>query len=801
MPDLTLGALVDPATGARAPGALALPSADLTTHAVIVGMTGSGKTGLGVVLIEECLLAGVPALLIDPKGDLTNLALTFPDLARAEFLPWIDPAAAQRAGVAPERYAADQAGAWREGLAGWGLGPESVAALRRAAPVTVYTPGSTAGVPLNVVGSLRAPSAAGDLEGVRDEVAGYVSGLLGLVGVDADPLASREHILLSNLIESAWAAGRDLDLATLVAQVLRPPMRMLGVLELDAFFPPDDRTALALRLNGLLASPAFAAWAQGPPLDIGAMLRAPDGRPACAVVTTAHLSEAERQFVTALVLGKVITWMRAQSGTTDLRALVYMDEVAGYVPPVAAPPTKAPIMTLMKQARAFGVGMALATQNPVDVDYKALANAGTWFVGRLQTERDRDRLLDGMTDAGGAVDTGALAETIAGLGRRQFVLRRAGRDAPEVMTARWAMSYLRGPLTRDQIAALRPPAAAAPATAPPAPGAPATAAGAPPPAATAGAGGAGDTPVMPAVADGVPVTHADPAAPWLPAVGADPRGQRWAAAVVARVHLRYDEAKADLVHDEEYEAVLFPLTAAPDAAAAHVVDHDDRDLLPGAPETGRWLPPEAPVDERTFWTRLERDLTAHLVRARPLTLPANRTLKLVGRPGETAEAFAARCAAAADAAADARTARIRERCEARVRRLREQIAQASDRREVLEAQHRGRQSDELLSVAGSLLGGLLGGRRGTRRVARDLLRGAGGAGRSGADERRIAAAGDRLARLEAELADLETEVAAEIAEVDAEWTARAGEITTVAVPLERTDVQVTRLVLAWLPVE
>ncbi|HWH13994.1 MAG TPA: DUF87 domain-containing protein, partial [Miltoncostaeaceae bacterium] len=462
MPDLMLGALVDPATGARAADPLALPSADLTTHGVIVGMTGSGKTGLGVVLIEECLLAGIPAILIDPKGDLTNLALTFPDLAPEQFLPWIDPAAADRAGVAPERYAADQAAAWREGLAGWGLGPERVAALHRAAEVTVYTPGSTAGVPLNVVGALRAPSARGDLEAMRDEVAGYVSGLLGLVGIDADPLASREHILLSNLVESAWAAGRDLDLGALVAQVLRPPMRMLGVLELDAFFPPADRTALAMRLNGLLASPAFAAWAAGPPLDVATLLHAPDGRPRCAVITTAHLSDAERQFATALVLGKVVTWMRAQSGTTDLRALVYMDEVAGYVPPVAAPPTKAPIMTLMKQARAFGVGTVLATQNPVDVDYKALANAGTWFVGRLQTERDRARLLDGMTDAGGQVDTAALAETIAGLGRRQFVLRRAGRDRPDVMTARWAMSYLRGPLTREQIARLTPPAATPP---------------------------------------------------------------------------------------------------------------------------------------------------------------------------------------------------------------------------------------------------------------------------------------------------------------------------------------------------
>lgn len=797
MPDLTLGALVDPATGARRPDAVVLPTADLTTHGVIVGMTGSGKTGLGVVLIEECLRAGVPALLIDPKGDLTNLRLMFPDLSPAEFQPWVDPAAAQQAGQTTEQFAADQAAAWTTGLAGWGLGPDQIRAVGAAVDVTIYTPGSTAGVPLNVVGSLSAPKDASDLETVRDEVAGYVSGLLGLVGIDADPLSSREHILLSNLIETTWAAGRDLDLPGLVAQVLTPPIRKLGVLDLDAFFPPADRTALAMRLNGLLASPAFAAWAQGPPLDVGALLHTADGRPRCAIVTTAHLSDQERQFATALLLGKVVTWMRGQSGTTDLRALVYMDEVAGYVPPVAAPPTKAAIMTLMKQARAFGVGMVLATQNPVDVDYKALANAGTWFVGRLQTERDKARLLDGMSAADGGVDTAALGDVITGLGKRQFVLRRAGRDAPDVMTARWAMSYLRGPLTREQIASLTPddaPAPAAPAAATaPAPGA-APAPPAPP------AAGADETAVMPAVADGVPVAVADPAAPWLTTVGADPHGARMAAGAVARVALRYDDAKADLVHDAEYEAVLFPLPAAPDPSAAHAVDYDDRDLREVPPGAGRWVLPDAPVGERAFWTRLERDLAAHLARSQTLEVQANRALKLTSRPGETTEQFTARCAQAAQDAADAETATLRDRYAARVRRLQEQIAQADDRRDVLQAQQRGRQSDELLSVAGSLLGGLLGGRGGTRRIARQVLGQAGRRSGGAGDARRLEAAGDKVGRLEAQLSDLEAELAREVAAIDDAWTAKAGQITTVPIALERSDVQVIRLGLVWLPV-
>ncbi len=341
-----------------------------------------------------------------------------------------------------------------DGLAGWGIGPDRIAALRKATTFTVYTPGSSAGVGLNIVGSLQAPGQGVDPEIVGDEIEGFVSGLLGLVDIEADPLSSREHILLSNLVINEWTAGRSLDLPTLVGLVMTPPIRKLGVFDLDQFFPQKDRQAFAMRLNGLLASPSFGAWMTGPALDIDALMRTPDGRPRCAIVTTAHLSDQERQFVTTLVLSKLVTWMRRQSGTTDLRALLYMDEVAGYLPPTAAPPTKKPIMTLMKQARAFGVGVVLSTQNPVDVDYKALSNAGTWMIGRLQTDRDKQRLLAGMSAAAGGVDIGAVSDTISGLAKREFVLRRAGKDKPEVFTTRWAMSYLRGPLTRDQIDAM-----------------------------------------------------------------------------------------------------------------------------------------------------------------------------------------------------------------------------------------------------------------------------------------------------------------------------------------------------------
>jgi hypothetical protein len=781
MPDLVLGALVDPASAERTDSPAIVASDDLVTHGVIVGMTGSGKTGLGVVLVEECLSAGIPALLLDPKGDLTNLRLLLPGLSAAEFAPWVDPGAAQKAGQTVEQYAEQQATTWREGLAGWGITPDRLAALRESVDVAVYTPGSTAGLPLNILGSLAAPPAGTDAEIMADEIEGYASSLLSLLGVEADPLTSREHILLSTIINDAWSRGESLDLAALITRVQNPPFRRLGVFDLDQFFPPADRTALALRLNGVLASPGFASWIAGDPIDVDALLRAPDGRPRCCVLTIAHLSDTERQAVTALVLAKVVTWMRRQSGTTDLRALLYLDEVAGYLPPVGNPPTKAPLMLLMKQARAFGVGVVLATQNPVDVDYKALSNAGTWLIGRLQTEQDKARLLDGLTSAAGGVDTAAVSDTISGLGKRQFVLRQAGSDQPTVMTTRWAMSYLRGPLTRDQIASFdqqRPPAqpAAVPAPTPLQP--PATA--------------DDETPVAPMPPAAVPVAYLDPAAAWAATVGARP-GARLQAAAVARVQLRYDEAKADLVHDEQYEAVLFPLPATADVSGLTAVDYDDRDLLGQAPDRARYVLPAADVTTARYWTDLRRALTDHLVRSRALQVATNPALKLFARPGESRDAFAQRCREAADRAADEATAALQTKAEARVRALRTRLDTAVRASQTAESDRNAQVGAEVAGTVGSVLGGLFGGRRSRASVAA-------AARRAQTAQRRVDTARSKADDLTAQLADLEAEIAAEVAAIDQQWTATAAELQTLSVPVEKTDVSVVDLRLVWVPV-
>jgi hypothetical protein len=813
MADLFLGGSIDPATHERtttdATGNVTVPTDSLTTHGVIVGMTGSGKTGLGVILIEEALRAGLPVLAIDPKGDLTNLCLTFPNLAPADFRPWIDEAQAANAGESADAFAASQAALWTSGLAKWGLAGTDIGALRAKTDFTIYTPGSQAGVPIDIVGSLQVPADMTDTEMVADEIEGYVTGLLGLVGVAADPLASREHILLSNLIHHSWSEGRALDLTALVGMVPTPPIRKLGVFDVDQFFPAADRMALAMKLNGLLASPSFASWAMGSPLDIQSLLYSPDGRGRCAIVTTAHLSDDERQFVTSLLLSKLVTWMRRQSGTTDLRAMLYMDEVAGYLPPTAMPPTKKPIMTLMKQARAFGVGVVLSTQNPVDLDYKAMSNAGTWMIGRLQTERDKARLLEGMSSAAGSVDVAAADATISGLGKREFMLRRAGKDQPEIFTTRWAMSYLRGPMTRDQIAMLTPAATPPPSAAFPAPtptdrvatGAPSAVPSALPPTNPLPSD---VTAVMPEVADGVAVRWVDVAAPWLGDVGGDSMGTVREAAIVARVAIRYDETKADLVHDVEYEAVLFPLGDHVDITKLVQVDYDDRDLRTDAPADASYRLPDAKTATKTFFTQIERDLRDHLTRSLTLEIPANPDLRLYGRPGESAEEFAARCASFADDRADEEIATLRDKYEAKATKLRDQIDAAEDRVDVLEAEADSRRNSELLSTAGSFLGGLLGGRKSKGKMVGDMLGDAGTAARrrgsTSAAGSRVDAAENKVARLSDQLAELEADAATDISDIAEKWDALAAKVTTLEVGLERTDVKVTHLALAWLPV-
>jgi uncharacterized protein DUF87 len=723
-------------------GRLELDPTDLLTHGLIVGMTGSGKTGLAIDLIEEALRQGVPVLAIDPKGDLANLLLLFDRLDPAQFAAWVDPEAARRLGQTPEQAGAEAAALWTKGLASWGLTAADVADLRARHEAVIYTPGSRAGVPLGMLQSLEAPKGSFDAqeEDLRDEIAGIVAGLLGLVGIEADPLRSREAILLGTLIETAWRQGKGMSLEALIPAVANPPFEKLGALPVETVYPRREREALMLALNNLIASPAFEEWREGEPLDIDRMLRAADGRPRLSIVSTAHLSDAERLFVTALVLDKVKTWMRRQGGTTQLRALVYMDEIYGYFPPHPAnPPTKRPLITLLKQARAQGVGVVLATQNPVDLDYKGLANIGVWLVGKLQTAQDRERLREGLTGAGMA---GAAVDALLdATGKRVFLLHDVHRPAPVLLESRWAMSYLRGPLTREEIGRLM----ADRRRATPGVAAPAPEKGAP------SSRGASAAPVAPSGLGQSFLNHFG--------------GERADPYLLVKYAVRYKGM------DETVGLRAWPLDAA---SAAELFDGDelavDEAELSEAPPAGvGYAELPAYLGDRDAVRSLDKAIKDRLPGELAGTVWTDPLTKATSQLGEDRAAFAARLGQSAAAPA--------------VARLRDRLEQKKGELQARQRDLEGRRTEKWVALGSAVLSniGLFTGRK--RTIS--------GAGTVVSKNRMEGTAEARVEALKAEIADLEQELAAHTS-VDPERLQ-----STTVVPT-RTQVKLLRYGIVWV---
>jgi hypothetical protein len=821
--DLYLGQALDPESSQPTGTRLHLPSHQLTTPGVIVGMTGSGKTGLGVVLLEEILSSGIPALILDPKGDMGNLLLNFPAFRPQDFEPWIDDGEARRKGISPGQLAEETARLWQQGLAASGIEADRMERLRRDVDLRVITPGSSAGIPLNVLGNLDPPgvSLEEDPETVRDEIEGLVSGILVMAGLDTDPLTSKEHILLSNLVEHSWREGKGLELATLIGQIQQPPLRRLGVFDLEAFFPERDRMRLAMRMNGLVASPSFAEWIRGEPLEVDSLLRAPDGRPRASVIYLAHLTDTERVFVVTLLLSKLVTWMRRQPGTSALRAFVYADEVMGLAPPTAEPPSKRPILTLFKQARAHGVGVVLATQNPVDMDYKLMSNAGTWMVGRLQTERDKARIIEAMRSASGDVDVRTWDARIGALGRRQFVMKSAGSDEPLLFTTRWAMSYLRGPLTRAELLRLKADGLMADGTTLPF-GVPAGP-GQPPYVMPSGPGHGGpaapppptpsqpavtppfhsptaslahdESPVAPRVSPEAPVRYLDAGAPWIPEVGVCPGGRRLEPGLAARVKLLFDEPRSGLRHEEEWEAVFFPLRDAIRPEEARIVDYDPRDFREEPPAHTVYALPQVPLDQASFFRASGKAITDHLFRNRTVTLFQNGALKLYSRVDESEEEFRKRCLAAAEERADADAGKLRASYESRLRTARTRQSQAERRVRELEVDTSQRRQQELIAGAGELLTLFLGGRSRTRSLSGMSSR----RSQTVRTKERLRSAEEKLGEHEQAILDLERELGAELEGIWERWRATAGQIEPFEVRLKQRDIVLDELLLFWAP--
>lgn len=780
-----LGKRHDSEAGGRTDELVLYDAKDLTTHAVIVGMTGSGKTGLGIGLIEEAAIDRVPVIAVDPKGDLANLMLTFPELRPSDFEPWIGAAEAASSGRSAAELAEAKAKLWRNGLAEWGQDGERIRTLRETADFAVYTPGSTAGLPISVLQGFAPPPPAirDDAELFAERVAATATGLLALLQIDADPLTSREHILLSNLLTHAWIAGRELDLAALIAGVQQPPFEKIGVLAVESVFPAKDRLALAMRINNLLASPGFQAWMSGEPLRADRLLYTETGKPRVSVISIAHLSDAERMFFLCLLLAELTGWMRSQPGTGSLRALLYIDELFGYMPPVANPPSKPLLLTMLKQARAFGVGLVLATQNPVDLDYKGLSNAGTWFIGRLQTERDKARLVEGLLGAaGGGLDRGEIERLIAGLGKRIFLLHNVHESEPILFETRWAMSYLAGPMTREQIRRLTE-ARPAERTQTAESSAPSTA----------------------APADGL-LSHA-PAAPpgvsqyFLPAVRSAAAGALvYAPRVIGLADVTYDNARLKL-HEQRRMMLLAPVTG--DAVGVDwsrsesvALEPDELEAEP-LPDARFEEPPAATSDAKSYgsWTKT---LQTFLRTAAPLTLMRSPSLGLVSAADESERDFRIRLQTAAREKRDAEMEKLRGKYASKLATLDDRIRRAEQAVERERAQAKQRGLDSAVSVGSALLGALMG--RGLNRTAMTRVgtaaRSVGRATREAGD---IGRAQENVQALVASRTELAAELDEALRGIEASYDAQAEELETVEVRAKSTGIHLHAVGLAWLP--
>lgn len=778
-----LGKRWDPAKAERTDELVLYDSSDLTTHAVIIGMTGSGKTGLGIGLLEEAALDRIPVIAIDPKGDLGNLMLCFPGLNGADLSPWVDPKAAQARGQTVAAYAEAEAQAWRKGLADFGQTPERIARLREAADFALYTPGSTAGRPLAALAGFAAPPEAvrADPELYRQHLQGVVSGLLALTGSDADPTTSREHILIATLLDGFWQKGQGPDLAGLIGAVQRPGVERVGALDMESFYPAKERFALALRLNNLLAAPGFQAWLEGEPLDPGRLLFTAAGQPRVSVISIAHLNDAERMFLVTLLLNSLVSYMRAQPGTSSLRAILYMDEVMGYLPPVATPASKAPLLTLLKQARAFGIGVVLATQNPVDLDYKALSNAGTWFIGRLQTEQDRNRVRDGLRSAAAdKLDSATIDGLLAGLGKRTFLLHNVHESGPLLFQTRTTLAYLRGPLTREDIRRLSGPAAAAPVASP--------AAGAATPVTQSRIADA--RPVLP---PGLPVSFAEPSA--MPG-----HGERLVYLPrllgAARVHWQSPKHQVDLT--KELVLALDPGAGPLDWAKAETLDLKP-ELLARDPEpdAGFGTLPAGLMEagQARSW---QSAFQAWLRTGCTLTLQESPAVKLLSTVDETEGAFRARLQQAGREARDLRVAALRQKYASRLATLEEKIRRAEQGVERERQQVTDSGLNTAVSIGSAVLGALLGRKTlsatNAGRVSTAIRR-AGNLRKQSGDVDR---ASETVAALKEQLAGLEAEAQAAIDGLPA-YDAATEELQIINLRPKAADVTVQFCGIGWLP--
>jgi hypothetical protein len=787
-------------------GLLLYDSKDLVTHAVCVGMTGSGKTGLCIALLEEAAIDRIPSIIIDPKGDLSNLLLTFPELKPEDFAPWVNEEDAQKKNLSTMEYAAQQAEFWTKGLAEWGQDGARIKRLREAADFRVYSPGSNAGFPVSILKSFSAPPAAirEDNELMTERVNTTVTSLLGLVGIDADPIKSREHILISNILSREWNSGRDLDIGGLIQQIQSPSMTRVGVMELDSFFPSKDRFELAMALNNLLAAPGFSSWMEGEPLDIQQILHTPEGKPRVAIFSIAHLSDAERMFFVSLLLNQTLGWMRTQSGTTSLRAILYMDEIFGYFPPVANPPSKLPLLTLLKQGRAFGLGVVLVTQNPVDLDYKGLSNTGTWFIGRLQTERDKARVLEGLegiaAGTGQKFDRQEMEQTLAGLGNRVFVMNNTHENATEVFESRWAMSYLRGPLTRTQIKTLMDPVKAQSSVAP----------------ATQAAAAAVDASVQypvqsrstklggakPAAGNQQPVLPPEVSQYFIPVRGSASGSVTlvYHPALLGMTEVTYSDSKT--VEVSRQLSLLATITDGPvpvDWGQSSSMELPAEDLETSPETNAQFAELPSGASKPRNYDSWRKDLSSWIYRNQKLELLQSPSLDFVSNPGESERDFRIRLQQRAREQRDEAAEKLRQKYAPKFAQLEEKKRRAEQAVEREAEQSKSQKLQTAISFGATLLSSFMGRKAVSLTTLGRATTAARGVSRSMKEAQDVTRAQETVEAIAQQNADLDAQFKAETESLDRSIDSQTEIFNKVSLKPTKANIAIKLLTLAWAP--
>lgn len=803
-----LGREYDPQTSATVSEPFLYDSRDLVTHAMIVGMTGSGKTGLGIALLEEAAIDGIPALVVDPKGDLSNLLLTFPELRPSDFAPWINPDDARRNGVDAEKFAEQQATAWRSGLAEWDQDGSRITRLREAADFRVYTPGSNTGTPLSILSSFSCPPTAvhDDEDLLRERITTTVTSLLGLLGQNADPIKSREHILLTNILDHVWRQGEDLDLGALIRMVQTPPVERIGVMDLESFFPAKERFELAMTINNLLASPSFSAWLQGDPLNVDQLLYTPEGKPRMAILSIAHLSDAERMFFVSLLLNQTLGWMRSRPGTTSLRALLYFDEIYGFMPPLGEPPSKRPLLTLLKQARAFGLGIVLATQNPVDLDYKGLSNTGTWFIGRLQTEQDKHRVLKGLqgaaADSGNTgLDVDNFSELLSGLGKRVFLMHNVHENHPVLFQTRWTMSYLSGPMTRQQIRQLEATYSVSRRVSGENVG----------PVVSFPAGGSASrtdiafSPKNPASdsQNSRPILPPDVTQFFLPLDDTKESGvvPVYAPRLLAHFRIHFVDSRKGLQADDESVWLIdfADQAVAVDFQNAERAEIDPSKLSSTPIGAAQFMPLPSVAAEAKRYKQWTRELSDHIYRTQRFPLWHSPALGEYSQAGEAERDFRIRLMDRAREQRDAAVADMRKSYEAKLRRLGERQQQAERQLNREKEQASQSKMSSVISIGSGILSALFGRRALNSRTIGHAASAAKGLGRASSQSAEVREAEEKLESVETEIERMEQELQNEIQTIEETLNPLKEQLVKYELKPRKTDIDIRLVTLVWQP--